>query len=135
MVVGRHGKYRFQTGMVTATLLRRGLEMADAFAISNLLRDQLVGVKRISTDELQLQINALVLDRVGLDLTQQVADEGKDVSEQPMVRSRQGLYPFSHGVLLRQLMSTGIAPDPAMNLTEKLEGPNYGSKPTSGRFG
>ena len=37
MVISRHGRYRFQSGMVTASLLKRGLEMAEAFSISSAL--------------------------------------------------------------------------------------------------
>ena len=53
MVVSKHGRYRFQTGMVTASLLQRGLSMADAFAISNALKDKIAALKEVSTDDLE----------------------------------------------------------------------------------
>ena len=52
MVVSRHGRYRFQTGMITASLLQRGLPMAEAFTISNKLKDDIATLSEISSDQL-----------------------------------------------------------------------------------
>ena len=55
MVVSRRGRYRFQTGMVTASLLARGVPAAAAFSLSRELRDRVGGRLQITTDELEAE--------------------------------------------------------------------------------
>ena len=122
MVVSRHGRYRFQSGMVTATLLQRGLAMADAFAISAELRDLLRGRDEISTDELESALQGLVFDRLGE--AAGAIPTGPTTSDLvpvgPMVRSSRGLLPFSRGILLRYLVTAGLDPEAAMALAERV---------------
>lgn len=66
MVVGRQGRYRFQTGMVTAHLLKRGLPAAVAFSLSRQLREAVTGRGEVTTDELRAEIDRLLVE-VGYD--------------------------------------------------------------------
>lgn len=75
MVVGRHGQHRFQTGMITATLLAHGVSMGEAFALSKQLRRQVEGRTTITTSELEAAIHQL-LERHGYDPTPATSMEG-----------------------------------------------------------
>ncbi len=65
-VVSRHGRYRFQTGMVTASLLQRGIDMENAFAISNQLRDEIRPLDEITTEELEEHVRKLAEAHMGI---------------------------------------------------------------------
>ncbi len=65
MVVGSHGRHRFQTGMVTAALVARGMAMEQAFLMSRQLRQDIEGQTEIRTGELRSRIEAL-LEAAGL---------------------------------------------------------------------
>ncbi|NOY28201.1 MAG: hypothetical protein GXP62_20250 [Oligoflexia bacterium] len=63
-VVSRHGAYDFQTGIVTAELLSRGVPMKRAFPLARQVRDRVNDRGSITTDQLEEQIQA-VLDDAG----------------------------------------------------------------------
>jgi len=109
--------------MITASLLRRGLEMEDAFSISRLLRDQIGDLTEITSADLLERTRQLVLDRIGVDLREQFEAEHAESETRmlPLVRSKEGVYPFSKGILLRQLVTAGLEIDPAAQLSEEVE--------------
>ncbi|HHO49354.1 MAG TPA: 2,3-bisphosphoglycerate-independent phosphoglycerate mutase [Deltaproteobacteria bacterium] len=74
MVVGREGQHRFQTGMITATLLAHGVSMGEAFTLSKQLRRQVEGLETITTAELKDAICRLLV-RHGYDPTPATAME------------------------------------------------------------
>jgi 2,3-bisphosphoglycerate-independent phosphoglycerate mutase len=119
IVTSRHGRYRFQTGMVTASLLQRGLDMEDAFAISNAIRDQIVGMTEITSDELEARTRALASERLGIAEADLPPRRTEQVSvDVPMVQHPEGMQPFSRGILLRQLITAGLAPEEAMSIAQ-----------------
>lgn len=63
-VVSEEGAYNFQTGMITADLVGRGVPMKQAIKLARRVRDRISRRKEISTDELVLQIEQ-VLDESG----------------------------------------------------------------------
>jgi hypothetical protein len=60
LVVSRHGKHRFQTGMVTASLLNRGLGMADAQQVARAVRDSIAYRTEITAEKLSMRIASVV---------------------------------------------------------------------------
>ena len=60
LIVSRHGKFRFQSGMVTSTLLERGLPMDAAYQLSRELRQLLYGREEVTTDELEDELDLLL---------------------------------------------------------------------------
>lgn len=61
LVVSRHGRFRFQSGMVTSTLLDLGLSMDAAYELSRELKRRVTtGRKEITTDELEAELEALL---------------------------------------------------------------------------
>ncbi|HCP48360.1 MAG TPA: hypothetical protein DIU15_20145 [Deltaproteobacteria bacterium] len=69
MVVSKHGRYRFQIGMGTASLLQRGLSMADALAVSTKLKEDRAAAKEISTSELESRLQQLLEQWPGVDIS------------------------------------------------------------------
>jgi 2,3-bisphosphoglycerate-independent phosphoglycerate mutase len=120
MVVSRHGKYRFQTGMVTAKLLQRGLPMAAAFAVSRELRQSLIERHEVTTDELKAELERL-LAASGHDTRLAATDideESEDAPEPLLVAGQQAI---DHHKLLRDLGSIGMPPDQAAHLISTLD--------------
>ena len=104
MVVSRHGKYRFQTGMVTASLLNRGLRMADAAEIARAVRDSVAGQAEISADKLSAEIDALIEQRLGAEVAARFKErQGRADDSMPLVETARGRFPFSRGVILRHV--------------------------------
>jgi len=122
VVVSKHGSFRFQTGIVTATLLQWGLEMGDAFTISNALRDGLRGTAEITSEALEERLRALVVKRLGPEaLPMPPSPDTIDVAPRgPLVRTERGALPFSRGILLRYLITAGLEPEPAMGLAQGI---------------
>lgn len=113
-VVGRHGKYPFQTGMVTASLLRRGLSMADAVDVARAVRDAVDGKGEISSDKLTHRILAQVERRLGADVAARIKAAREREDTVPMVETSRGRVPFSSGDVLRKLDTAGLRLDEAI---------------------
>ncbi len=64
VVLSRHGRFPFQTGMVTAALLRRGLTMEDAIGTARVVRDRVEGRKEVTTEQLGDVIELVVAERL-----------------------------------------------------------------------
>lgn len=118
-VVSKHGRYRFQTGMVTATLVQRGLSMADATVIAKDLRDAISDLKQVTTDELEGILHDLAAAR-DADLAEPHLDIETAVPP-PLVQTRRGVFPYSRGILLRDLMTAGLEIAPATDLSKEVE--------------
>lgn len=121
-MVSRHGKHRFQTGMVTASLLNRSLSMADAREVARSVRESVAGLDEITTDELSRRIDALVETTLGPSAAARVRAAGKLVDDGiPLVETARGRFPFSKGVVLRDLDTSGVELDAAVELARDLE--------------
>lgn len=120
-VVSRHGRYRFQTGMVTASLVQRGIAMSDAFAISNQLRDEIRPLDEITTEELKNRILSLVESHLGI-APEAFPSRPFTVAEAgpTLVRSNDGLHPYSRGIVFQQLTTAGIDYEPAMQMAQDV---------------
>ncbi len=122
IVHSRHGSFRFQTGMVTANLLHRGLAMADAMAVAREVRENVTGVGEIRSDQLEEAIFELVRQRLGQDIAEQVRRKQDAEPSGPMlVETARGRMPFSSGAILGLLETSGLGLDAAMVLVGKLE--------------
>jgi len=119
MVISRQGRYRFQTGMITADLLRRGLRMADAQEIARAVRDSVLGKKEITVDKLGDRVDSLIEKQLGAEaLEQSKLSEDAPV---PLVETSRGIFPFSKGVIVRHLDTSGLDLDDATALVERLD--------------
>ena len=117
-VVSRYGRYRFQTGMVTASLLRRGLPMAQAFDISRELRERIIDRVEISTEELEAELEQLLAKR-GIELPGPLEGAGYDPLGPLRVRTAGGVSLVDRSVLLRDLFSAGVVLEPAAAIADE----------------
>lgn len=116
IVVGRHGRHRFQTGMVTASLLERGMPAAAAFSLSRDLRNRLMGREQITTDELDDELDAMLTE---LGYTDYLEPGGSpDAADGPWTPKT---APFAQHILLRDLVAVGLEPDKAALLSWDLD--------------
>lgn len=121
VVISRHGRYRFQTGMVTASLLDRGLGMEDAREIARAVREDIGSRAEIPADRLASRINALIEERLGADAARQFQQQPEQAEEAlPLVDTEHGRFPFSKGVVLRHLDTSGLELDAAIELVRDL---------------
>ena len=123
VVVGAEGSWRFQTGMVTAALLARGLSMAEAFEGSAKLREGLRDRERITTEELEQAVDELAMSTLGH------APQRGSRTAAAMGRGGQGNSPFSQDRLLRFAVTAGLTPQDALNLSRELEASLGGPEP------
>ena len=113
-VVSRHGRHRFQSGIITAALMQRGLSMAVALELSTTARAEVGDRDEVSAAEIEAIIERLLTER-GLS----AAEEPRD-SDEPRVRGPFGVLPFSRGVQLRKLVRVGVDATLAFALTNDL---------------
>jgi 2,3-bisphosphoglycerate-independent phosphoglycerate mutase len=111
--------------MVTASLLHRGLSMADATEIARDVRDSVANREEITTEKLSARIDELIAARLGPEraLQKRVVEPAPDPGAEavPMVETAHGRFPFSRGVILRHLDTSGLGLDAAMELVRDLE--------------
>ena len=121
IVISRYGRYRFQSGMVTASLLQRGFDMADAFAVSRDLREVLRSVEEISAEELEDMTRKLVRDRLGIPEDQFPAKQFTAAEAGPtLIRSGSSVYPYSRGIIFQSLTTAGLDYEHAMGLAQEM---------------
>ncbi|MBT3222644.1 MAG: AAA family ATPase, partial [Proteobacteria bacterium] len=116
-VVSRHGRFPFQTGIVTAGLMRRGLNMEQAFDVSRQLRQRLFQREEITTAELGQELGDL-LDELGV-----VVPQSPRVAEPELlqVRTAHRVQAFPRHVLLRDLAATGLDIAAGIALSNEVE--------------
>jgi 2,3-bisphosphoglycerate-independent phosphoglycerate mutase len=115
IVVSKHGRYRFQRGLVTASFLQRNLNIEDAMRLSAALKSGLSGQDEVSTQELRALIDELAPEeKAGEFATPYDAN-------QPMLNTRRGLVPFSKGVLLRALSTAGLSIEQAFGFSQEID--------------
>ncbi len=119
IVVSRHGRFRFQTGIVTATLLQRGLTMPQAMDLAAALRTGVAGRDEITGEALEGALRELCAQRLGFDLPPEPLPILAD--HEVIVRGQDGTLPFSRGIITRYLVGAGLAAEEAFSLSSQLE--------------
>lgn len=121
IVLSRHGRYRFQSGMVTASLLQRGIDMGDAFAISRALREEIRPLEEITAEDLEERTRVLVESMIGIPYDQFPSKQFSVAEAGPtLIRSGDSLYPYSRGVIFQQLTTAGVDYEHAMKLAQEM---------------
>ena len=122
MVVSRHGRYRFQTGMITASLLQRGLPMADAFAISNQLKEDIKDISEITPNQIEERLQPYLQQAQGdEDIGASPLTGEVDLTDTPIIVGRHGRVAFSRSLLLRYLITSGLEIEAAMGLGRDID--------------
>ncbi len=120
LVVSRHGRYPFQTGMVTASLLRRGLRMDDAVRLARTVRESFANQAEVTTAELSSRIETVVFETLGPGAPRPSVPAPPRAL--PLVTAADGTFPFSRGVLVRHLDTAGVGLETSGQLLDELEG-------------
>ena len=119
-VISRHGQYRFQTGMVTASLLERGVSMADAFKISRQLRDRIDDRAKITSEELEHEIEQLLSEHPEVECGP-VDPMGHDSDPlRPQVRIGSEVHRIRRENLLRDLIGAGAEIQDSLSMADEL---------------
>ncbi len=120
-VVSRSGtRTRFLRGMVTHDLVRRGVEFEEAYAIARQIRDDLKDRDEVAKSELRELIAAALAQRLGPDVTSELAttDESEPFME---VVTKGQTHPFSKGLLAESIYASGVAAEHAYRLAAEVE--------------
>ena len=115
-VIRRHGRYRYQTGIVTAELLQRGIQMDLALQLSRPLRREIEHYDEISSDALEEKLAELAREILGEDLSDSIPNP----QSPPLIITQHGTFPFSRGILLRSLLTSGLDLEPAMAMASDI---------------
>ena len=107
--------------MVTASLLQRGIDMENAFAISNQLRDEIRPLDEITTEELEARVRALAESHMGISPEDFPARQFSVAEVGPtLIRSGVSLYPYSRGIVFQQLTTAGVDYESAMQMAQDV---------------
>ena len=104
------------SGMITASLLERGLGMEDAFALSRELRRDVAELKEITSTDLEERLQVLIQARLG----HRVPKPRALTAARPLVRTTAGELPFSRVILLRSLLTAGLEIEPAIEVGDAV---------------
>ncbi len=118
IVASRHGRLRYQRGIVTATLMRWGLPLQQAVEAAAELRERLLGRETIEGDELERMMERYVASEYRFVRPEVRAPEPS--VELPMVNGPLGRMPFSRGVLVRRLVACGLVTEEAMAAARRV---------------
>ncbi len=113
-------KVPFLRGILVRSLLDAGLSFDEAQTISKSIRDQLVDIKQISSEDLQQRVAALLKNHVDNSVVEQYRFPSV-LPSRIVVNSKSGSQmAFSRGRLVRSLQSAAIKTDKAENITELI---------------
>ena len=115
IVVSKHGRYRFQKGLITASFLQKGLNIEDAMVMADTLKRKIGGEKEVTTK----QLRALIRELAPHDNEEVYG--GLTDSTIPRVKTRRGIVPFSKGILLRSLTTSGLSVEQAFNFAQQID--------------
>lgn len=116
MVRSAQGRHHFQRGIVTAAFLQRGASMEDALELSAQVKAELGEKDEVDAHQITELIDTLI-KRVDLEPAHEVT---RSTLRSVRVRSSGGSLPFSKGVLLRQLLTTGLDIEHAYELVGQV---------------
>lgn len=117
MVVSSYGRHRFQTGIITAELLRRGVAMDRAMQVARKVKDDLSGKKSVTADELETSLSRQ-FERVTGAVLPPVRRKARKL---PLVSGPLGAEPFSPGNLVRRMTSVGLSLETGLKLYPDIE--------------
>ncbi len=120
-------RHPFLRGMVTHTLVKRGLSFEDAYAVARKLRDRLAAREEVTKADLRDLLEELVETMFG-----PVEGHKSELGRPRLEVVRQGqVQPFSRGLLARSLQAAGLELDLAYRLVGELRSQLQGEQVTS----
>jgi 2-phosphoglycerate kinase len=108
----------FLRGMVTHSLVGRGLDFREAYETANVVRERIRNRSRISRQELRTLINQVLEERYPESEFQRA---GKiEPTPTVMVKGAESL-PFSKGIVSQSLQASGLEPQDAYQIAQRIQ--------------
>jgi 2-phosphoglycerate kinase len=109
----------FLRGMVTHSLLERGLRFEEAYEVAGAVRERLKNQKVIDKKELAVLIQSVIREKFGADFTP--AKSSTKLGPSIIVRAQNSDLPFSKGLLAQSLQASGLEPAAAYDVSREIE--------------
>jgi 2-phosphoglycerate kinase len=120
LVVDGDQKVPFLRGMVTHSLIERGLNFQEAYELASQVRERVRHRKVIPKTELRALIDEMVLERFGTSYAR--LPSKADLTKTALrVTGETGMMPFSKGLLAQSLQASGLEPSAAYEVAREIE--------------
>ncbi|MBI3939605.1 MAG: 2-phosphoglycerate kinase [Acidobacteria bacterium] len=119
-VVAADERIPFLRGMVTHSLVMRGLKFSDAYEIATLVRKRIERLGEIRKEALSQLIEQAVRDRLG-DIQLADAKPAFPKDQTIEVVHERVSFPFSKGILSQSLQASGLDPTVAYEVARRIE--------------
>lgn len=116
-VVDGDQKTPFLRGMITHSLIARGLSFNDAYKAAQIVRDRARPQGEISRQELSSLIRRIVKEEFSGHYQKKVPKAAPTI----LVEGQQSSFPFSKGVLSQSLQAAGIEPSLGFDIAREIE--------------
>ena len=119
-VIDGDQKIPFLRGMITYSLIERGLSFQEAFEAASSVRARILGKQVIKKSDLAQLIQSVVRERFGEDY---IKDHVRLKGPAPaiFVKSPDSEVPFSKGILSQSLQASGLEPSIAYDIAREIE--------------
>ena len=119
-VIDGEQRVPFLRGMITHSLIERGLSFKEAYEAASLVRDRVGERGEVNKDDLGKLINSVVLERFGEGF-KKASTQFKGQAPAILVRGTTSEVPFSKGILSRSLQASGLEPSIAYDIARQTE--------------
>jgi 2-phosphoglycerate kinase len=109
----------FLRGMITHSLLERGLRFEEAYEVAGAVRERLKQRKIIEKADLALLIQSVIREKFGADFTP--PKTSPKLGPSIVVIGRSSNLPFSKGLLAQSLQASGLEPEAAYDVSRQIE--------------
>ncbi len=120
-VINGAEKVPFMRGMITHSLMERGLKFQEAYDTASAVRDKVRERKTIGKEELSRVIQSVVREKYGDEYARERSPSAV-LPPQIMVKGPDSDIPFSKGILSRSLQASGLEPSVAYDIAREIEG-------------
>ncbi|MBF0351024.1 MAG: hypothetical protein HQM11_08320 [SAR324 cluster bacterium] len=122
MVIKPNGvKEPFMRGILTHSLVQRGLPFKKAYKVAQTIRERLSKKDEIMTAELNIIVNQEIEKKYGYNCLESLKNTMVVSSTIINIVSENGTFPFSRELLSKPITATGFSPTQAYQLTQELE--------------
>ena len=116
-----HARVPFLRGILTRSLQDADLSFEDAYEVASQIRLQLQDETEIDAEELRERVARLLEERFGAAVAERYRAPGMAAATTILVENRDGqLMPFSRGLHMHFLGSSGLTPDQAARVTNRI---------------
>ncbi len=111
----------FMRGMLTHSLVQRGMEFKKAYKTAQDVKQRLSKTESITTYALKTVINEEIKKRYGKTFLEKLDQPQTDVLSVIRVLHHESSFPFSRGLLAKSLTAAGISPGRAYEMAQEIQ--------------